>query len=279
MLIRRRTISLLGPESQRRARSPRIASSSSTDPKSISRSNWNSWRALLRILGIALSLISIGCVAWAYATGPKSTIDHHVSDGQDVPWVLIPLTLSTIYNFLSLLSTAPFSPLIALQPIPTLLCDLFSLLTLSAINLISNFGAVQTLQWTAAQYYDDATSGHDEYYILNPHDGEPGQPRYLKVPPANATVCSGWGGDCEAQGKFERATFRRARVEIGGVACAWGAVVPHLVVFVYACVAFHHFRKAKKRVRVQRMGFNIARTVVEERNIPVDYRFTSRRYA
>ena len=50
--------------------------------------------------------------------------------------------------------------------------------------------------------------------------------------------------------------------------------VLHLVVFVYACVAVHRFRKAKKRVRLQRMGFEIARTVVEERKIPVDYRYT-----
>lgn len=89
MLIRRRTISLLG---QRREQRPRVALSSSTDPNTISRSNWNSWRALLRILGVALSVISIGCIAWAYTTGPKSIIDHYVSDGQDVPWVMIPVS-------------------------------------------------------------------------------------------------------------------------------------------------------------------------------------------
>lgn len=50
--------------------------------------------------------------------------------------------------------------------------------------------------------------------------------------------------------------------------------VLYLVLFVYACVALHRFRKAKKKVRVQRMGFEIARTVVEERKIPVDYRYT-----
>ena len=50
--------------------------------------------------------------------------------------------------------------------------------------------------------------------------------------------------------------------------------VLYLVVFVYACIVVHRFRKAKKRIRVQRIGFEIARTVVEERKIPMDYRYT-----
>lgn len=92
MVIRRRTISLLGSESPRRQHRPQDALPSTTDLDIISRSNWKSWRALIRVLAITLSLISIGCIAWAYATGPRAIIDHYVSDGQDVPWVLIPVS-------------------------------------------------------------------------------------------------------------------------------------------------------------------------------------------
>ena len=116
------------------------------------------------------------------------------------------------------------TPLSSLHPYATLPLDIFNILTLSVVNLISTVGAIQTLQWTAAQYYNDATSGHDGYYILNPNLGQPGQPRFLKVPPQNATVCSGWEGDCTAQRMFERRTSGRARVELVGVGTAWGAV-------------------------------------------------------
>ncbi|CAF9925346.1 MAG: hypothetical protein HETSPECPRED_005811 [Heterodermia speciosa] len=220
--IRRRTGSLLRPANQQSEGIPFDTSSPAIDLKAIARANWSSWRAHLRIAAIALCLVSIACIAWAYDHSPKGKIDHHVSDGQDVPWILLPLSLTTLISLFSLLLL--FTPLSSLHPYATLPLDIFNLLTLSVVSLISTFGAIQTLQWTAAQYYNDANSGHDGYYIVNPKLGQPGEPRFVKVPPQNATVCSGWGGDCPAQRMFERTTSRRARVEVVGVGIAWGAV-------------------------------------------------------
>ena len=84
-------MSLLHPEAQRRE-------SRHTNPRSVAdletllRANWTSWRAYLRVTAVVLCVASIGCIAWAYAVGPHGKIDHHISDGQDVPWVLIPVS-------------------------------------------------------------------------------------------------------------------------------------------------------------------------------------------
>ena len=47
-----------------------------------------------------------------------------------------------------------------------------------------------------------------------------------------------------------------------------------LVVCVYACVTVHRFRKAKRRSRVERLGFEIARTLVEKGQGSQEYRYT-----
>ena len=96
MVIKRRTVSLLRPPNQQSAGRPSDPSSSATDPDAIRRGNWNSWRAYLRIVATTLCIVSIACIAWAYDHSPKGEIDHYVSDGQDVPWVLIPVRLHPI---------------------------------------------------------------------------------------------------------------------------------------------------------------------------------------
>lgn len=167
-----------------------------------------------------------------------------------------------------------FSSFRPLHPYATLFLDTFIFIILAVINLFSTAGAVQTLQWRAEQYYDDAKSGHDGYYIYNPNRGQPGEPRVLKVPPANATICSGWDGDCDAQHAFERKTQARAKVELGGVSCAWVAVAIYLIVWVYACVVVHRFRKAKKRSRVQMMRSGIASMATEKQENQQTYRYS-----
>ena len=124
------------------------------------------------------------------------------------------------------------------------------------------------------QYYDDANSGHDGYYIFNPNRGQPGEPRFLKVPRANATMCSGWDGDCDAQSALEKKTQSRARVELGGVSCAWVGVIIYLVVWVSACVVVHRFRKAKNRSIGERMAMNAAFRVIEKQENQQTYRYT-----
>ena len=94
--IRRRTGSLLRPANQQSEGKPFDTSSPAIDLKAIARANWSSWRVHLRIATIALCLVSIACIAWAYDHSPKGKIDHHVSDGQDVPWILIPVRLHPI---------------------------------------------------------------------------------------------------------------------------------------------------------------------------------------
>ncbi|KAL8997829.1 MAG: hypothetical protein Q9169_003002 [Polycauliona sp. 2 TL-2023] len=218
MSIRRRTLSLVQPgPTHQEARSPSQPQQPSIDLNDIRRANWTSWRALLRVASIVLSLAAIGCMGWVATHsfhGPQH--DHHVYDGVDVPWVLIPLSLLSFYNILCLLLTH-FSHFRSLHPYATLPLDLIISITLGFINLFSTAGAVQALQWRAGQYYDDARSGHDGYYIYNPNRRKPGEPRLLKVPPRNATVCSGWDGDCDAQHAFENKTRARARVGLGGV--------------------------------------------------------------
>ena len=91
MAIRRRTASLLSPEPLRRE-SQHTNPNSSTDLDALRRANWTSWRTYLRAIIVILCVTSIGCMAWAYAVGPHGKIDHHVADGQDVPWVLIPVS-------------------------------------------------------------------------------------------------------------------------------------------------------------------------------------------
>lgn len=110
------------------------------------------------------------------------------------------------------------------SPYLILAVDLFVLVAVAVVNLLSTAGAIQTLQWEASQYYDDATSGHDGYYIFNPDRDQPGQPRLIKVPPQNATICSSFGGDCAAQETFTSNTHHRAKVEIAGCVLAWIAV-------------------------------------------------------
>ena len=52
------------------------------------------------------------------------------------------------------------------------------------------------------------------------------------------------------------------------------ARVLFLVVCVYACVTAHRFRKAKRRSRVGRLGFEIAKTLVEKEQSSQEYRYT-----
>ena len=122
---------------------------------------------------------------------------------------------------LACLSTVLKRPL---HPYIILHLDIFNFVALAGVNFLSTVGAIQTLQWKASQYYDDANSGHDGYYIFNPDRGKPGQPRLLKVPPQNATVCSGFQGDCKAQTAFTDRTYHRARVELVGIGATWLAV-------------------------------------------------------
>ena len=150
--------------------------------------------------------------------------------------------------------------------------------TLVTVTFISTVGAVQTLQWTAAQYYDDANSGHDGYYEYNPNRGQPGQPRLLKVPPQNATACSGFGGDCTAQDIFTRNTRGRARVELAGLGSACGAVAIYFVVFVYACVTVHRLRMARRKLRRElrreETGIEVERILAEKEASALNYRYT-----
>lgn len=149
--------------------------------------------------------------------------------------------------------------------------------TLATVTFISTVGAVQTLQWTAEQYYHDAESGHDGYYEFNPNRGQPGQPRLLKVPPQNATACSGFGGDCKAQETFTRNTYKRARVELAGVGIAWVAVVIYFVVFVYACITVHRLRIARRELRRgsrrEQTGVEVRRILAEKEASPLNYRY------
>ena len=137
---------------------------------------------------------------------------------------------------------------------------------------------MQTLQWTAAQYYDDANSGHDGYYEYNPNRGQPGQPRLLKVPPQNATACSGFDGDCTAQEAFTRNTHRRARVELAGVGFACVAVVIYFVVFIYACITVHRLRIARRELRRglrrEQTGVEVRRILAEKEASALNYRYT-----
>ena len=120
MVIRRRTFSLLGPANQRSAGKSLDPSSFATDLDAIRRGNWSSCRAHLRAAAIVLCIVSIACIAWAYDHSPKSQIDHHVSDGQDVPWILIPVRLypSLIHTYSCPTSRTMISMLIYAPALP-----------------------------------------------------------------------------------------------------------------------------------------------------------------
>lgn len=134
--------------------------------------------------------------------------------------IYVQASLSVLYTLVTLLSSALGHHL---HPIIVLSLDISLWIALATANFFSTVGAIYTLQWEAAQYYHDENSGHDGYYVFNPQRGEPGQPRFLKVPPQNATVCSGFDGDCAAQEAFTQRTHQRAKVELVGVCMIWGA--------------------------------------------------------
>ena len=117
----------------------------------------------------------------------------------------------------------------SLHPGIALALDLVLRIALFVVGLIATASATQTLQWTAAQYYNDALSGHDGYYAY-----EGANIGRVWVPPKNATTCSGFGS-CTEQDAFTDWTHHRAIVELVACAITWVAVYVSLLL---ACTIF-----------------------------------------
>ena len=96
--------------------------------------------------------------------------------------------------------------------------DLVLWVALFVGGLVATASATYTFQWNAAQWYDDATSGHDGYYTY----AEDGGGR-IYIPPKNATICSGFDS-CAEQAAFTDWTHHRAVVELLACAFTWVAV-------------------------------------------------------
>ena len=162
------------------------------------------WKLVLRILCILLSVASIGCIGWA--------LDHHVyssdyyygdygyygSDFFFLPWLLIPLGLSVVWNI------ANIATLLArnrpIHPGANVGCDLILWLM---FGVAGSFAAIEGSGFIYEGQYASVNDSYD---------------------------CETYQVDCTSQGDY-------TRVELKGIVIVVGASLSFVVLSVFLSVS------------------------------------------
>ena len=114
------------------------------------------WKLILRIFSIPLSLAAIGCIAWAlnnhnYYDSYSYSFYFYGSDFVFLPWILIPLGLSVIWNAANigtlLLRNRP------IHPGANVGCDLLLWLLFAVAG---SFAAIGGAKYLYEDYYDNS---------------------------------------------------------------------------------------------------------------------------
>ena len=189
------------------------------------------WKILVRILAILFAVVAIGTIAWAitaipYNSQPISDIqeeEYYASPGSFyygytmlLPWILIALSLSVIWNIVNIIVLLVRNRWI--HPGANVGCDLVLWLGLGVTAGIASVGAVSYL------YYDDYYGAYDTGSIDTGFGGgifPNGTAFYYTANGTQVAYCGDVG--CDALNAFN-ALVRHVGIVIA-VGCAFACIV------------------------------------------------------
>ncbi|KAF2239656.1 hypothetical protein EV356DRAFT_499844 [Viridothelium virens] len=202
------------------------------------------WKFGLRVILLVITIIGIGCLAWAVSHSPQFD-DYNFSedDSWALPWGLITLPCSFIWSAVCILV----------------------LLILSAYS-VSGFGTggyIQDVEPDGGEYYlapngtwvYNATSSYYDPYYDNPSS-------------TTQRECDPDFSSCAAQDAYVNQLWhlmnRLVGVEYTAVACQAIAVLLHFALFVWACCDTHARNSRRTRKDAEAIAEKIIRDLKEK---------------
>jgi len=227
------------------------------------------WKLALRVTSIVFALISVGCIAWALSPVNEFSDYFYV-----IPWELIPLGISIIWNVANIIVL--FVRKRPIHPGANVGMDLVLWLGLIVTSLFAIIAVIEEVQWTADNY--DSSEVNSLNYIQLPNgtygyiDGHyaeaPNGTEYFVTGNSSDPIACGGYDSCAEQYQVVNAHHRLGIVEAIGVAFGFAVLLLHFILFVRACIDTHKRRSGKLDKRAQRIAQNIVAEMTERGVLP-----------
>ncbi|KAL9087503.1 MAG: hypothetical protein Q9165_006614 [Trypethelium subeluteriae] len=231
------------------------------------------WKFGLRVILLIVTIVGIGCLAWAVSHSPQFD-DYNFSedDSWALPWGLITLPCSFIWGVVCimvlLIRTRPIHPGSAVGVdlvlwLALIVTTLFAAVSASSISGFGTGGYIQDVEPDGGEYYQapngtwvyNATSSYyDSYYGSS----------------SNTTQreCDPDFSSCAAQDAYVNQLWhlmsRLVGVEWTAVACQAIAVLLHFALFVWACCDTHARNSRRTRKDAEAIAEKIIRDLKEK---------------
>lgn len=238
------------------------------------------FKSVIQAIAIITGLIGIGTIGWLVSTHPSN---DSITYGYDQYWTLWP---SLITFAVSIVWCAACILVLVFRKKPVhpglrVSMDLLLWLAFIVTALFALVSLMEIDQWGQYGTLDGYGYGYGGYsssygdYELQPNgtwvwenSQNTGSTTYSDNRACNRTSSSSYSyfKDCAEQDAYVNKLWsekpHREAVEMTGVVCQFFGLVLHLVLFVWACVDCHHYRRARVSKDAEKLAANIVQTMI-----------------
>ena len=221
------------------------------------------WKIGMRVVLFIISFIGLGCAGWVVTNfSSKHRYYGYMFDSNDwewIPWTLVTFVLTIVWSLACILvfwfrkDHSPLHPgaqvgvdlILWLGYIATGLCAVGAVISIREFGSSGAIGQYSRAEWTYVSenntWVFDSNSSSSSYYT------SPNSSRNCKTPYYYSN--SGFES-CEQLDEFVNYLWRtknaRFNTELCACVCQFLALFLHFVLFIWACVDTHRYRKERK---------------------------------